>query len=331
MFQKLIAELEPKLQKAFLQAIADLKRGVNWSQLIEALKNGDLDAAVAVLSIEPAVFSSYYEAKVSAYTQGGTLAATTVNGPAGGKVTFRFDVTNPQAEAWIRKNVANKIAEDSEVIKQIARRVIQSGYSSGRHPNSIARDLVGRVENGRRKGGILGLTDNLASYRDSMRSRLSSGDQGELMKVLRMTRRDKRFDSRINAAINGRRLTSSEIDQMVSRYEDKLLALRAETVARTETGMAVMAGRKEEWDQALSKLGYPADAVEKTWMAGGGGKDPRPEHQAMGGHTVVGLNTPFVFGNVMMQHALDPAGGAEHCANCTCDTTFRIDHSWGVS
>lgn len=333
LFKDLIRKLEPDLKKALLQAIADIKAGIDWDALIEAITARDIDAAVAALGVDPGDFVAFHQAKAGAFTQGGVLAAQTINPAARGTVRFTFDMTNPRAEAWIRENVATRVVQVSEEVKAVARQVIEAGYGKGMHPRQIATDIAGRMENGRRRGGVIGLDSRLVNYRENMRARLLSGDNSELQKVLGMTRRDKRFDAAIHRAIEtGRPIPRETVARMVARYEDRLIAYRAETIARTETGFAVMSGRMEEWQQAAEKQGLPIEAVTKTWRHGGGVKDPRPDHRAMNCTTVRGLNTPFVFPDGReLQHALDARGGVHHCANCSCSTDFRFDHSYGVT
>jgi hypothetical protein len=113
-----------------------------------------------------------------------------------------------------------------------------------------------------------------------MRARLASGDPAEMAKVFGMTRRDKRLDATIRKAIEaGKPVSAADIERMTQRYTDRLIAKRAEDIARTETGMAVMSSRAESWEQAAETLGYDASAVIKTWIHGGGVKDPSPHHQ----------------------------------------------------
>lgn len=330
-FQQLIAKLEPDLQKAFLAAVADLRKGINWEALIAALKANDIEAAIAALQIDAAAFAALHEAHGAAFRAGGVAAALTINPPAGGKIIFRFDMTNPRAEEWIRQQSSTMIVRVSEEAKEAARQVIREGYARGAHPNSIALDLGGRIEGGRRSGGIIGLSPDLVKHVDSMRNRLDSGSKQDLERIKGMTRRDKRFDKYLNAAIDkGASIPKDIMRQMLERYEDRLKAYRAERIARTETGFAVMAGRREEWAQAAEKLGYdPTQSVEKTWVHGGGVKDPRPEHMALNGITVVGLETDFP--TVGMRHALDPRGGPKQCVNCTCDTVYKMDHTAGLT
>lgn len=331
MFRRLIAELEPVLKEAFLRAVRDLKTDIDWNSLIQALRDRDIESAIAALNVEPAAFGSYYTAIQDAYAKGGALAATTINYPELSPVVIRFDMTNPVAQERIRYFATSSIQTLSDEAKAAARKAILDGYSAGKHPESIARDLAGRMQGGRRVGGVIGLSPDLQLHADNMRARLLSGDPTEIGKVFNMTLRDKGYDERLTSAMAGRNLTEAEVDKMVARYHDRLLKYRGERVARTETGRAVMQGRKDSWDQAAGKFGGGPDSVIKTWVHGGGVKDPRPDHQAMNGVSVTGLNTPFKVGGVDMQHAHDPNGGSKHNAFCSCDTTFRIDHSIGLT
>lgn len=339
LFRALIDKLEPGLRAAFEQAVLELRSGIDWRALVDALARQDVDGAIRALKIDRAVFNAYAMAKANAFVEGGQLAAQTVNmpsgpsGPFGGSVSVRFDMSNPVAESWIAENVGGAVTRLTSEQLQSARAAILSGYGQGKHPEAIAGDLAGRVVAGRRQGGIIGLSGPQSELIGSMRSRLESGDATELKKILDgMSLRDRRFDHLIRASIeSGKSVARADIDRMVERYSDRMLAKRANDIARTETGTAVMSGRAEEWRQACANLGYPVEAVIKTWRHGGGVKDPRWWHQAMNNKTVQGLNASFTLPNgATMQHALDPQGGAAECVNCSCDTTFRLNHAWNL-
>lgn len=332
-FRRLVESMVPELRAAFLEAIRLMKDGVDREALARALLERDIDAAVAALNIDPSAFTAYSQTTTAAYTAGATLAVETVNLPDNvGKV--RFDLTNPTAQAWLKENALDRVREELvPEIREAARITIVEGYALGKHPDNIALDLVGRMSGGRRQGGVIGLDDYLQGHVRSMEARLRSGDPNELKKVLRhMSRRDHTLDRFIHRALEtGKPIPDATIQRMLGRYTDRLAQFRAETIARTETGTAVMAGRRETWGQTLTKLGKPPEAVLKTWRHGGGVKDPRPHHQDMNGKTVRGLDTPFnLSSGASMRYALDPNGGAAECANCTCGTDFRIDHSWGL-
>jgi hypothetical protein len=118
-------------------------------------------------------------------------------------VVFRFDVKNPRAEDIIRQRSSEQITAVTENTRQAARVLIEAGYASGRNPNDIALDLVGKVNRatGNREGGIIGLTGPQTQAALNLRDRLASGTASEMRKVLGMGLRDKRFDSVIEGAI----------------------------------------------------------------------------------------------------------------------------------
>lgn len=275
----------------------------------------------------------------------------TISLPGGGSLQFRFDMTNPRAEARIRTEAATRVAGYVEEQIKTARRVIADGYQRGEGPQQIATDIAGRINpiSKRREGGIVGLSDPQAGYVDSMRARLLSGDPAEMLKVLGrfkdgkwvegsgMTLRDRRFDRTIQKAIREiaagkpNPLTRDKIDEMTAKYSDRLLARRAEDIARTETASGVEMARAEATKQALDKAGLPDDAVTKTWIHQGGIRHARDWHLSMNNKTVQGIDTPFHLPNgSIMQHPHDPDGGVENNANCRCRGDQEIDWAYGL-
>ena len=279
-------------------------------------------------------------------------APPTLTAPGGGSITFRFDMTNPRAEARIRTEAAARVAGYVDEQIETARRVIADGFARGDGPQNIATDIAGRINpiSGRREGGIVGLSDPQAGYVDSMRARLLSGDPDEMAKVLGsfdkdgkwkpgtgMTLRDRRYDGAIKRAIAAiakgkpNPLTRERVDEMTAKYADRLLRRRAEDIARTETAQGVMMARAEATAQALAREALDDQAVEKTWRHLGGLDDARDTHLTMHGRSVTGLTMPFILpdGSVM-QHSHDPAGGVRNNANCRCGTDFNIDWAFGL-
>ncbi|WP_293921141.1 hypothetical protein [Sphingobium sp. UBA5915] len=274
-----------------------------------------------------------------------------LDGPEPTNIMFRFDMTNPRAESKIRTEAASRVVGYVDEQVETARKVIADGFRRGDGPQTIATDIAGRVNpiSGKREGGIIGLSDPQAGYVDSMRQRLLSGDPDEMVKVLGrfsdgkwvegtgQTLRDRRYDRSIMKAIRDvaagkpNPLTRDKIDEMVAKYSDRLLARRAEDVARTETAQGVMSARAEATRQALDKAGLPVEAVTKEWRHLGGIDDARDTHLAMNGRTVDGLDAPFILpdGSVM-QHSHDPQGGARNNVNCRCGTDFDIDWAYGL-
>lgn len=392
--QSLIDALEPRLREAFIEAIAMLRRGINFQALEAALRAGDIDAAIDALNIEPGAFSEYVLERQSGFAKAGAAVseavtkdrvayfrregrdasirgpvlepeamgpgrtpppsppALSLDGPEPTNIIFRFDMTNPRAEAKIRTEAAARVAGYVEEQIEAARKVIGDGFQRGEGPQQIAIDIAGRVNplSGRREGGIVGLSDPQVGYIDSMKQRLLSGDPDEMVKVLGrfdadakwiegtgMTLRDRRFDRSIKKAIadiakgKPNPLTGDRVAEMAAKYSDRLLARRAEDIARTETAQGVEAARAEATKQALDKAGLPDDAVTKEWIHQGGFRHARDWHLAMHGKTVDGLNAPFHMpdGSVML-YPHDPAGGVKNNANCRCRGEMAIDWAYGL-
>lgn len=384
----LIDALEPRLRDAFLRAIDTLRRGIDYDALEAALRAQDVDAAIRALNVDRATFSGYMLERQAGFAESGEFASQmltksrqaaipkrdetklpsitsplipppadppkppTLPAPGGGSVIFRFDMTNPRAEARIRTEAASRIAGYVDEQIDTARRVIADGFRRGEGPLNIATDIAGRINpiSGRREGGIVGLSDPQAGYVDSMRARLLSGDAEQMMKVLGrfdkegkwvqgtgMTLRDRRFDVAIKRAIadiskgKPNPLTRDKIDEMTAKYADRLLKRRAEDIARTETAQGVMLARAEATQQALDKGGLADEAVTKEWRHLGGLDHARDTHLTMHGKTATGMLAPFFLpdGSVML-HSHDPAGGVKNNANCRCDTFFEIDWAHGL-
>ena len=348
--EQLLSRQEAALRRAFLLAVQDLRNQTQLTQLRNALRAGDIEAAIRALNIEPAAYATFAREIGNTYTQAGaTIAAGTVwRLPDRSQAVVRFNVTNPRAERWLASVSSDKITRITQDTIAAARVTINAGYVQGMHPNRIALDLVGRIgANGRRTGGIIGLSEPQARYVADMRSALS-GDgpvgyarnpdgtlsrkfwikrDGRLGSVYE--RRDRRLDGVIRRAIEaGKPVSGADIDRLAGRYKDRLLALRGETIARTETAMAVEDARQETWRQYTEQNGIDPQYIIKRWVAAGAAANgnERPDHQAMNGVGVEGLETPFIMADgTAMSNPLDPSAPVHHLANCRCTYTVRVN------
>lgn len=333
--EKLIAKLEPALAKEMLAALQNLRNNVNYSALRKALIAGDIEAALTALELEAGAFGTYLQSKASAYAQFGAAAAAAIPTRGTTAAIFRFNLSNPQVEQWLQTQASELIATHVQAHKDAIRALVVAEYNKGSGPNVITKLIAGTKTPSGRVGGMIGLSDPQLTYVSNMRARLMSGNPVEMQKVLaRMTLRDKRFDATIRKFMAaGKPVPAEALAKMLTAYSDRLLKRRAEDIARTEVGMAVMASRKESYRQALDKAGLPDSAVTKRWRHGGADdKHARQDHIAMHNKTVVGLEQPFVLPDqTRVQHALDTTGGAKHNVNCRCSTDYIIDFSLGLS
>lgn len=335
----LIDSLEPSVRDAFLASMDDISNSIILSEVERFIAMGDVDAAIRALNIDDAAFTPLRNAMINAYQQGGSLGATafkTAKDIYGTRVLVRFDVTNPAAERQISKMAGDLITNISTQSKNAVRQTILQGYQAGQGPRNIALDVAGRINSatGRRAGGILTLSDSQAVNATNYRARLLSGDPAEMRKALGMKLRDRRFDSAVRKAIKaGNPLDKATADKLFGRYTNRALKLRAETIARTETGNAVMTANHEAFTQGLAKTGYTEQAVTRIWRDVSDSR-VRHTHAAMDGQAVQGLTAPFVTpAGSQLMHPLDASLGApaSEYVNCRCIEETNIDFASGLT
>jgi hypothetical protein len=326
----LLDKLEPELQAAFLDSISGIKSNVNEALIIARLKEGDIEGAMRAVNIDPAAYRAVGRSIENTFEAGGEVAAkavpnvTATNGPT---ALFRFDVGHPTAAADLRRNSSGLITGLVDDQRQAVREALANGIAAGRAPRRTALDIVGRIDpvTKRRTGGIIGLSSQQARYVDSFTQRLLSGDPDEINKVLDMGRRDKRFDAAIRKAIAaGQPLDLATVQKMAARYSDRLLQLRGETIARTETMTAFNKGQLSAMHQAISEGRVSASVVVKVWHAF---LDERTRftHRLLN-KKEVGLNEQFVSAHgAHLDHPGDPNAPAEEIVNCRCWMETKID------
>lgn len=320
-----------RVAREFAAAIADLTSQVRINTLIRHIERGDNEAAIRSLDLDPAAFNRVSRAVASSYEATGVAVTTgTVwRGIEGQRVVIRWDMANPRAERWLQAMGTRNTDTMVSNIANNVRQVISQGYSTGTGPRQIALDVVGRVgAAGRRTGGIIGLSGPQTNHVQSMRSRLRTGD---MRAVLTMTKRDHRFDAAIKRHIAaGTRPSEREVAKWSGRYSDRLLKLRGDTIARTETGAAVESANLEAFKQYQDKTGVPDEFISREWRHAGGGKLNRDWHQDLHGNKVQGLTVPFITSHgASLMHPLDTSmgAGAEEVANCRCAMVVRVDHA----
>jgi hypothetical protein len=300
--------------------MADIKQRAQMGRLRDALRAGDVTQAVEALNIDPGAMVRLQSLIAETYGKSGT--ATINRGPWG---YSRFNSLSPRSETWLRENATRLAVQLSDEAQAVARDTIADGYAFGRGADRIARDLVGRIgTNGRRTGGIVGLdpqsrrwVQNLAVYLETDPARalgmkLNGSDKALIRRVID---RDGR-------------LTAKQIETILRRYENNLLMVRGLHIARTETINAIEAGKHDAWLQGMEKAGIPDQFLIKRWVHTGRAVIDRPEHEAMNGQSVRGVNSAFVSPDgIMFRYPHDTSMGApaEHIINCRCRADYSID------
>lgn len=330
-----IERLEPAIAQAFSEAFLRATSRVQLTRLSELIAAGDLDAAADLLGLSDAgTYSELTEQVRGVYVAGGRQGAEELAGVSlriGGRLQRlrpRFDLRNPRAETWLRNHSSRLVTEIVADQRNVIRIIVAEGTALGQNPRTTALDLVGRIgANGRRSGGVVGLTSQQAQFVANARADLLSGDAARMADYFSRARRDARLDGIVQRAIaEGRAVSAGDVDRIVGRYADRLLQLRGENIARTEAIAAFNEAREEAFRQAVGSGALQQDNVRKVWSATMDGRT-RESHAAMDG-VEVGLEEAFTSPTgAQLLHPGDTSlgAGAEDVINCRCMTTYRVD------
>ncbi|MXN46059.1 head morphogenesis protein [Shinella kummerowiae] len=329
----LIDRLAPDMERAFLEAVEDIKSEIVLREIVERLERRDIEGAIEALHIDEAAFRPLAEALRQAYNAGGTMVVKDMprlSDPLGGRVVLRWDVQNQGAEANIREISSKLITGITQQTREATREAIVSAYAQGQGPNTIALDLVGRQSRvtGRREGGVIGLNAPQAELIERTRINLLSGDPELMRKYLTLKTRDKRLDAAVRRAIDaGKPLDKATLDKVLMRLRDRNLKLRGETIARTETVTSVMSAKHEAYRQGLEKMGRDESFVTRKWRSSGR-RNVRHTHQILNGQVVRGMDLAFQSpSGALLRYPGDTSlgAGAAEIVNCVCDAEYDYD------
>jgi hypothetical protein len=331
MYERQIADLvrlyEPRIRNAFLTAMQDIRNRAQMGQLRDALRSGDINAAVNALNIDPAAYARLQAIILEVYSQSGslTIQSNTWIYPDGTRAVVRYNSLSPLAETYARNLSARLVVGLSTEAQAVARDVIADGYALGRPLDRIARDLVGRIgANGRRTGGVVGLDPQQMQWVRNLREYLSTDPSRAL--GMKLNPRDLAFIRRIIA--ESRTLTQSQIDALLRRYENNQLMVRGLRIARTETIGAIEQGKFDAWRQGLEKTGVPEQFLIRTWRHTGRSMIDRVQHMFISGTQVRGLSEPFIMPDgaaLRYPHDTELGAGPHQIINCMCRADYKLD------
>lgn len=325
-FYEAVKKMEPEVRKAFLQAIADVRSVAQYRVVQEAIERGDVQRIVTALRLGEEFFAPLDRAIDEAFRAGatyqlGTLPKRTPTS-GGGPLIVRFQGRNPRAEAAVKRLGGTLIQEILDDQRVMIAETIQEGIAQGRGADRVARDLIGR--SGRRTGGLIGLHSRDAAAVRRARQELAEGNPAYFAR----TRRDRRFDATVRKAMReGRLLSQADIDKITGRYADRLLRLRAERIARTETIKAMGEGRREAIQQAIDAGHITPDQVTRSWDATGDALT-REDHLIMHKQKVA-WGVPFIApdGSRLMGPGDTSLGAsAAQTVSCRCYENIKVSH-----
>lgn len=226
------------------------------------------------------------------------------------RIDVDFDVLNPAVRRHMAEYALDRIvAITSQQREAIRTALMQQSVLQGIGPRDVARTI--RLS--------IGLTAYQAGVVQSFRSQLVALDPRALNRKLR----DKRYDRTVQRAIEtGVPLTDDQVDAMTDAYHRRMLAFRAETIARTESIKATSYGAVARAQQVLDA--HPELDVIKGWLATDDERT-RDTHRELNGKEVQGMLTPWITtaGN-RLRWPHDELAPADEVIDCRCATLFRF-------
>ncbi len=302
-----LAKAEPAVKRAFLDAIEQHRESINIGALADALERGDVQAAMRIAAITPAMLYPLDAAITAAFVAGGQMVAASAPKFA---VQFGFDGRATRAEAWARDNAAGLVVDIVQGQQEALQGLISDRLAAGSSVQPLARQIR----------NVVGLSPMQVQTVRNVRLDLETLSDNYFTRTLR----DRRFDGLVRRAIaSGKPLSSVDIDRITARYAARALNYRATVISRTESLNALRAGREEGVRQAVEQ-GAASDVV-KVWDATGD-RRTRLDHAMMEGQRRA-LNEPFLApdGSRMMTPGDSSLGAdASQIINCRCLARYEL-------
>ena len=333
-YDDLLTRYGQQVAEAFRAGVDDLRTRAEVQRVIAAIAAGDISAALDALHLDPAAFNALQDALTEAYGAGGQATSATLpsRNPLGEALVFRFDARNPRAEAWIRRQSSDLVTRIIEEQREAVRSTLLAGLERGEAPRTTALDIVGRIDRatGKRVGGILGLSAPQEKAVQRARAELTSGTAEDLRAYLARDRRDRRFDRAVAKAIKeDAPIPRETAGKMIVAYERRLLELRGQMIARTETLTSLNAAQHESLRQAVDTGKVAASQVRRVWKATGDSRT-RDTHAALSGDTA-GLNEAFRSpSGALLMFPGDPSAPAAERIGCRCWLMPKVAWAEGV-
>jgi hypothetical protein len=316
--ERLLTAIEGQLRRAWIAMIGHLRETHSVTQIAGRMQVQDPGAVLHGLEEAAASFAA---AEHNAYVTAGQTAARWLRrqfakraacGVA--KKLFNFDPGDATAVAWAEQNRLDLIREITREQRVLIRDALIGGATSGVNPRVTAaeiRDAIGLTAFQERAVRRYRAALERGHYTAALQRELSSGVSDRTIAAARAA---------------GRELTSAPIDAAVARYRANYVAMRAETIARTEALRVAHQGTEELYRQAIARGDLERDQLERTWnhTAGAKRKNERSFHRSMHGQTRP-YGEPFVSGQgTELRYPGDPDAPADETICCHCVLSTRL-------
>ncbi len=304
---EIIARAESRLRRILLNALAAARvSSGTLSELAGLIESGRLDDAIEVAARTGAIRLA--DGAASVFVLSGQEGAEFLSDVL--EIAIGFNQVNERAVSAMQRDRLRLIRQFTAEQRGATRAAIADGISRGLNPVAQARTFRASI----------GLTTKQQAAVERFRLLLRSGSSEALTRGLR----DRRFDATIRRAIrSGEPLTATQIDRMVSRYSERMVTFRSNTIARTEALRAVHAGNDELYRQAVQDGSLDANQLKRQWVTA---RDERvrESHVLLNG-LVRTLDETFPGTGGPLRFPGDPDAPASETVQCRCALSTRID------
>ena len=295
----LIDLADANIRRTFLALVAEAKGLQSLEEITNLVNQGRTFEALALVDD---VGPGLHEAITAAYFAAGASTADALRGSIERAPLIRFDTLSARGVIELQQSQVRLVRELTAQQSSALQAALRAGINQGLPPKRIAASLRGSI----------GLTGQQAAAVANYRSLLANLNGQALQRALR----DKRFDGTIKRAIvAGKPLSDQQVDRMVERYEQRMLAHRAKVIGSTEALSAVNAGEAEMWRQAVDR-GLNPRTVEQQWHPLF--RNTRDSHADMAGQTrPLGVACTSGAG-VALRYPGDSRAPAREVVSCRC-------------
>lgn len=315
-YRRAIRSLEPKIRRAIEAGYDQIRDKLTLNELTGLIERGDVDGVLRLVpnDVINSAFEEFEAVTSAGYLTGAQVFADgqpPVIGADGSVVNFTFNATNPKVSGYARDYTARRVREIGNDLKRVISETVRDGAVRGDGPLSTAR----------RVRGSIGLTVNQERAVSNYRRMLETGDARALQRELR----DRRFDAAARRAIRGQRLSQQQIDRMVSRYRERYIKYRSETIARTETIRSLNGGQTQLMQSYIDQGKISEDQVRRFWHYTFDERT-RFSHRTIPSRNPdgVGMREPFSSDLGPIMYPGDPSAGPANTINCRCTVFQRI-------
>lgn len=330
-FDELYETHRVRVDAAFQQAINSIKSRVILRVVVDRLRAGDINGAVAAIQVEPTAFLQLERSLQDAFADGGQGLVDelpTLREPNGPAVVWQFSVRNMAAEELMRNQSSRLVTDITESQLEGLRVAFTDGLARGQNPTTTALDVVGRINKatGRREGGFIGLNAEQIKLIDRTRDRLASGEPSLMRDYLNLKTRDRRFDATVLKAIReGKPVPKAMLNRIVSRLKDRNLKLRGDTIGRNETLEALSQARENAMQQQIDSGKIRASEVDPEWDAVMDDRT-RHTHVSLNGKTRDQQGYFTSSSGARLRYPHDPKAPSFETIMCRCRLKYNVDY-----